>query len=158
MNYESTTVFDSKALPGVRVRLRRISFGARLELARLLRDALERIDRAMSAPPGEARDAQAAGLAAEADMICLRWAVCGIEGLEIDGQAATVESLIERGPEPLVVETIERVRAECGLNEQERKNSESHSTSCEAGRPGLASDGSATPAVNSDCSTAATAD
>ena len=40
----------------------------------------------------------------------------------IDGEAATPELLIERGPAGLAAEVLRRIQAECGLNEDERKN------------------------------------
>ncbi len=157
MNYDSCEMLESAVFPGVRVQLRRISFGRRLELARALRTTLERIDQALAAPPSDVRDAEAAALAAEADAACLRWAVEKIEGLEIDSQPATLDSLLARGPEQLVAEILARVRAEIGLSEAERKNSESPSISCGAGRQDRASDGSATLAAASDSTGAATA-
>lgn len=157
MNYNSCEVFESTATPGVRLHLRRMSFGRRLELTRALRDTVERMDQALAAPAGEVRDADAAALAAEADAACLRWAVEKIEGLEIDGQPATIDSLLSAGPEELVQEILARMRAGIGLSETERKNSASPSISCAAGQQGRASDGSATPAAASDSFAAATA-
>ena len=48
--------------------------------------------------------------------------VCHLEGLRIDGEAATVESLIESGPENLAREIAEAIAEESSLNEDERKN------------------------------------
>jgi hypothetical protein len=45
-----------------------------------------------------------------------------IDGLEIDGQPATVDLLIEKGPEQLVAEIAVQIRHECGLTDDERKN------------------------------------
>jgi hypothetical protein len=50
------------------------------------------------------------------------WGLEEIHGLELDGQPATAESLIERGPEELFVEALAAVKSECGLSENERKN------------------------------------
>jgi hypothetical protein len=86
-------------------------------------------------PQGTDEEAQAALLAGEIDREYLRWGLAAIEGLEIDGRAATPEDLIEKGPERLLAEALAAVRHEAGLDEEERKNSESHSTSCEAARP-----------------------
>jgi hypothetical protein len=45
-----------------------------------------------------------------------------VRGLRIDGEPATPASLIERGPEKLFQEALAAVKAECGLNEVEKKN------------------------------------
>ncbi len=45
-----------------------------------------------------------------------------IEGLEIDGEPARPESVIERGPEALCQEILRAIHAECGLSAEERKN------------------------------------
>ncbi len=53
----------------------------------------------------------------------LEWGLKEITGLMIDGEAATTEQLIERGPERLTDEVIEAVQAELTLSDEERKNS-----------------------------------
>ena len=52
----------------------------------------------------------------------LRWALVGVDGLEIDGEAATAEQLLDRGPEELAREIVVAIKEECGLSEAERKN------------------------------------
>lgn len=61
-------------------------------------------------------------LALEVDQLYLRWGLLSIDGLEIDGSTASLQMLVERGPEDLCKEIVEAIRAECGLNEEERKN------------------------------------
>ena len=58
----------------------------------------------------------------EVDVTYLRWGLLEVAGLEIDGQAATVDLLIEKGPEELAREIVAAIRAQCGLSEDERKN------------------------------------
>ena len=41
----------------------------------------------------------------------------------IDGQAATAEMLVEKGPESLSNEIVGAIQAELSLSEEERKNS-----------------------------------
>lgn len=156
MNHSSWFELVSQTAPGVVVRLRRISFGGRLQLARILGGQLDRLDEALQRQAG-GHDTEAALLAAEADVACARWAIVSITGLDVDGEPATADSLLDRGPEELVHEVIAALRAEIGLTEAERKNSESPSTSCEAGPRGPASGGSATPASGSDWNARATA-
>lgn len=157
MDYCTTITRESHALPGAHFTFRRMSFGRRLELARQLQETLRRMDAALAAAPGERRDAEVATLAAEADAGYLRWGLIEVEGLEIDGRPATTESLLASGPEALVLEIIEAIKAEAGLSEEERKNSGSPSTSSAVGRQDRASDGSATPAGDSDFTNSATA-
>jgi len=52
----------------------------------------------------------------------LRWGLREVTGLSIDGEAATHELLLERGPESLVREILTSIKAECGLNQEEAKN------------------------------------
>ena len=143
MNYTSTIEFESAAIAGVRFGIRRVSFGRRLELARILRYRLEAIAQLALATESPARAAQTALLAAEMDTVHLRWGFDSVEGLEIDGAPATADSLIESGPEALLKEILAAVRQETGLAEDERKNSEPPSTSCAEEESGRAMRGSA---------------
>jgi hypothetical protein len=105
-----------------------MSFGRRLELTRRVRELLGRL-RFTAAGEGDSQEqAEAALLGGEIDREYLSWGLDAVEGLAIDGAPATAEGLIERGPEELVREALEAVRREAGLNEDERKNSESHFT------------------------------
>src|SRR5258708_35792068 len=101
-NYTSWFEMEARTIPSVRFRLRRVSFGRRLELARVLSDRLEAITKLSLATESPARAAETALLSAEIDAIHLRWGLAAIEGLEIDGAPATTDSLIEAGPEELV--------------------------------------------------------
>jgi hypothetical protein len=65
----------------------------------------------------------------------IEWGLEEVEGLEIDGKASTPADLIESGPESLVQEALRAVRSAVSLSEQERKNSESHSTLPIAAKP-----------------------
>jgi hypothetical protein len=129
-------------MPGVTFRVERMSFGRRLELVKELKDLLGRLEFVQAGPQGPAQQAEAALLAGEIDRIYLRWGLRAIEGLEIDGEPATPETLVERGPEELIAEALAAIKSEAGLSEAERKNSASPSTSCGETGPG----GSATSA------------
>jgi hypothetical protein len=61
-------------------------------------------------------------LAAEIDRVYLEWGLEEIQGLEIDGELATPASLIEKGPLDLAKEILARIKSECGLSEDQRKN------------------------------------
>jgi hypothetical protein len=64
----------------------------------------------------------AALLQREIDRLYLAWGLREISGLEVDGAAATPESLADTGPEDLFREALAAVRGETGLSESERKN------------------------------------
>ncbi len=118
---------------GVTFVLRRMSFGRRLELIRTVRDQLKRLQFLRA---GEnTNEDEAALLSAEIDREHLLWGLLAVEGLEIDGLPATPESLLDDGPEELANEALAMVRRETGLSEEERKNSESHSTSPWGAKP-----------------------
>jgi len=136
MTYESTRRVESKECAGILFTVYRMSFGRRLELTRKVRELLGRLEFVRAGPAGAGEDAEAALLAGEIDRQYALWGLASIEGLEIDGHAATPQDLIEKGPEKLVAEVLAAIRREAGLDEEERKNCESHSTSCEGDRPG----------------------
>jgi hypothetical protein len=105
----------------VRYRIVRMSVGRRIELARRIRDIARKLEFLEAA--SDVRDKlDAAVLQGEIDRAYLEWGLEAVEGLEIDGEAATPDSVIERGPLDLATEILARIRAECGLTEQERKN------------------------------------
>ncbi len=144
MQYESVAEYRSAVAEGVVFVVRRMSFGRRLELTREIRNLAQR--QAFLEADGNRdplAEADAALATAEIDRVYLLWGLERIEGLEIDGEAATPQGLAEAGPEGLVREALEAVRREVGLSGDERKNSESHSISCKATKP----DGDATDAA-----------
>ena len=65
---------------------------------------------------------EASLLGAEIDRLYVLWGVEEVRGLKLDHVPATVESMIDSGPEVLFLEALVAVRAACGLNETERKN------------------------------------
>ena len=136
MNYESTVTLESAKCPGVRFTVRRMSFGRRLELTRKVKERLARLEFLSAGESGGTDEAEAALLTGEIDREYGTWGLAGLEGLDIDGEEATPQTLMEKGPEPLVAEVLEAIYREAGLSEDERKNSESHSTSSKEIKPG----------------------
>ena len=61
-------------------------------------------------------------LSAEIDALYVEWGLESIDGLEIDGVAATPERLAEAGPEELFREALRLVKAVCRLSDKETKN------------------------------------
>lgn len=119
--HESLAWFDAATHAGVRYRIVRMSLGRRIGLARKIREAGRKLE--FLEAGGDLREKlDAAVLQGEVDRAYIEWGLEAIEGLEIDGEAATAQSLIERGPADLTAEILSRIRSECGLNESERKN------------------------------------
>lgn len=120
MNYETEARIAAQTIPGVTFTIRRASFGRRMELLRRLRDVA---GKAECLAAGESREKlEAALLTSEIDELYLRWGLIRIEGLELDGEPATPERLIEAGPEELCREALAAIKREYGLSEEERKN------------------------------------
>lgn len=119
--YESTEVVESQKWRGVRFTVRRMSFQGRIELMAKIRDLARRVEFwTAGEKPEEQMDAGV--LQAEIDGIYLNWGLTGVAGLEIDGKAASPNLLIENGPEELVREALDAVKAGAGLTAAERKN------------------------------------
>ena len=121
MNYESSVEFLSETTSGVKFRVKRITFGRRLELTRRVREIARRIEFA-DAGAGFTDKVEASLLSMEVDRLYLEWGLESITGLTLDGAPASVVDTIERGPEELCREMVEAIRRECGLTEEERKN------------------------------------
>jgi hypothetical protein len=119
--YASAEWFDSVSRPPVRYSIRRISFGRRIELARQIREVGRKAEYLEAG--NDVRDKlEATVLGAEIDRVYLDWGLVGVEGMEIDGETATPQSLIDAGPAELAAEILNRIKAECGLTDDERKN------------------------------------
>lgn len=122
MNFwNSRTIVESIHHPGVEFVIARMTFGRRIELMRQVRDLAVRLEY-FEAGRDAKNDMEASLLGAEIDRLYIRWGLEEIRGLELDGVAATAQSLIESGPEELFFEALTAIRAECGLTEIERKN------------------------------------
>jgi hypothetical protein len=119
--WQSRRTVASKTAPGVEFVIARMTFGRRVELMKGVRDLAIRLEY-FEAGREDKNRIEASLLSAQIDRLYVEWGVERILGLEIDGEPATPLSLIDSGPEDLLREALEAVRAECGLNEQERKN------------------------------------
>jgi hypothetical protein len=121
VSYESALAIESKAIPGVRFVINRISFGRRMELSRRVREITQKTE-FLEAGSELDEKIEAGILAQQVDAMYLRWALVAVHGLEIDGQSATAEQLLDRGPEELAREIVVAIKEQAGLNEAERKN------------------------------------
>jgi hypothetical protein len=119
--WQSNRIVESEAMPGVQFVVARMTFGRRLELLSRVRDLAARLEY-FEAGRDERNTVESSLLSTQLDRLYIEWGLEEIRGLELDGEAATPLSLIERGPEDLFKEALEAVKAECGLSEEERKN------------------------------------
>jgi hypothetical protein len=119
--WDSRRIVASESMPGVELVIARMTFGRRLELMKRVRDLAARIEY-FEAGRDEKNRMEASMLGAQMDKLYLAWGLEEVRGLVLDGEQATPESLVERGPELLVHEALAAIRAECGLTETERKN------------------------------------
>jgi hypothetical protein len=119
--YESVLMIRSKALPAVTFVINRISFGRRVELSRRARE-ISRKAEFLEAGSQLQEKIEGSILAQEVDAMYLTWGLVSIAGLTIDGEAATAERLLERGPDELTKEIVSAIKEQCGLSEGERKN------------------------------------
>jgi len=108
-------------MDGVRYEILRVSFGRRIELARRIREIGRKMEY-LEAGNDPRETLEATVLAAEIDRAYLEWGLVSVEGLEIDGAAATAETLVDRGPVDLAMEILGRIKSECGMSGDERKN------------------------------------
>ena len=120
MEYQSWLERESRTAPGVTFVLSKMSFERRMELTRRLREIAQKVE--FLEAGGAKEKMEAALLASEIDRMYALWGLREVRGLELDGAAATPESLAAAGPEELFREAVGIVKAECGLTESERKN------------------------------------
>jgi hypothetical protein len=120
MNYESAVRTESQKCPGVSYVVERMSFGRRLELMKSVRDAAAKLE-FYEASLSDADKMNASILSAEVDKIYVRWGLREVDGLLIDGERATPETLSTSGPEDLFREALTAVKQQCGLSEAEKK-------------------------------------
>lgn len=119
--YRSTIRCWSKTRPGVAFIIRRISLGRRIELAKSIRDLAGELEYQRAGESAK-EQVEAAAISARIERAYLEWGLAGVKGLLIDGERVTAERLYECGPEDLAREIAARIKAECGLTDEERKN------------------------------------
>jgi hypothetical protein len=120
-DFESLHWVRSKEVADVRFAVREPSLGRRIELTRRLHELTIRNEFLASGRELQQLEITLAELLVQ--KLLVEWGLAAIEGLTIDGTAATAESLIEAGPEKLIAEIAAAVKQRCGLSEEERKNS-----------------------------------
>ncbi len=121
VKYDSMLELESHSHPGVRFRIRRPSFKRRSMLIGQVRE-LGRNLQFLDAGEGVADRIEAFHVHSKIDQLYLEWGLDSVEGLEIDGSAITIEDMLEKGPESLTREILERIKGQLSLTEDERKN------------------------------------
>ena len=119
-SYESERMVESPTHPGVKFRIAKVSFARRVDLMRRVRELARRAE-FLGAGQEPADKMDAALLQAEIELLYVTWGVKTVEGLTVNGIAASPELLAE-GPEDLFRQALAAVRQELGLSEEERKN------------------------------------
>jgi hypothetical protein len=111
----------SQTMPAVRFAIRRISLANRLDLTQQLRELTLRYDFLNAGDTSDQLEAAMSDLLVR--KLYVEWGLAEIQGLTIDGAAATAALLIQKGPETLTGEIITAIREEIELSDDERKNS-----------------------------------
>jgi len=119
--YDSVLTIESKTRPGVSFVVNKISFGRRMELARRVREISQKAEFLQAGDELQDR-IEANLLRQEVEATYLRWGLVRVDGLNIDGEPATAERLLEKGPDDLTHEVVGAVKEQCSLTEEERKN------------------------------------
>lgn len=121
VNYASVVWHDSKAVGGVRFAIRRISLQQRIELGTRVRELMQRHDFLKAGHGSDELEANLNELLTR--KLYLEWGLRELVNLTLDGEPATVTSLIEYGPEVLTEEIVAAIRGQLELSDPERKNS-----------------------------------
>ncbi len=121
LGYSSVSWHESQALKGVRYAINRVSLAQRIELTKNVRELTLRHEFLKAGDTSDQLETTLSDLLVR--RLYLEWGLAELRGLAIDGEPATVELLVQKGPETLSEEIITAIQAELGLSEQERKNS-----------------------------------
>jgi hypothetical protein len=125
---EPTVSFESETFPGVRITIQKLDEVRLRALLPTIAESIGRIRRYGHVPspietlkndlPFIIQHPQALlEIAARIDTILVEYGAKSISGLEIDGEPATVETLLEDGPASLVTEIAAAIREAMGLPE-----------------------------------------
>ena len=121
VEYSSVVWRNSEAFKNVRYAVRKMSLAQRIEMAERVQALSSKYEFLRAGDALEQAQAHLSDLLVR--KLYLEWGLAVLEGLAIDGEKASVELLIEKGPELLCEEIITSIRAELALSVEERKNS-----------------------------------
>jgi hypothetical protein len=119
-SYASVLWFESETVQGVRYGIRRVSLSQRIELTKRARELSIRHEFLKAGDASDQLEASLADLLVR--KLYIEWGLAEVTGLRVDREPATVDVLIEKGPEALADEIIAAIRGQLGLSEEERKN------------------------------------
>jgi hypothetical protein len=119
-DYSSVVWHDSGIYKNVRYSIRRMSLAQRIEMLKRIHELSAKYDFLKAGDALERTEAQLADLLVR--QLYLEWGLVAVEGLTIDGENASVEQLVAKGPEPLCDEIVSSIRAGLELSGEERKN------------------------------------
>lgn len=118
--HSSVVWHTSQHHPKVRFSVRKPSLMQRINLNDRVRTLLLRYDFLKAGDTADQLEASLSELLSQE--LYVEWGLGEVTGLTIDGEPATPQLLLEKGPESLVIEIVEAVQRELTLTEQERKN------------------------------------
>ena len=121
VTHQSVKWVSSEVVPGVRFLINLMSLDRKIELTRRVREIGRKVE-FFEASSDPRQRLEVAVLVNEIDREYVSWGLVAIEGLNVDGELATPELLLSKGPLPLAMEALTHVKAECGLTDEERKN------------------------------------
>lgn len=120
-DYHSHVWHESSVCKGVRFATRQISLAGRIELAQRIQDLIFKNEFLRAGDALERSQACLADLLAK--KVYLEWGIADVQSLRINGRPASVQDLIDHGPEDLCEEIASTIQSELSLSEEERKNS-----------------------------------
>lgn len=155
MGYLSTSDFESQLVPGMKLKLRKMSSGRRADFNLKTADVMAELNQAREPLILMGKDMEAAkesGNTALADELdksmtdiqlkiwndiiasklyrtLIAWGVESIDGWEIDGQPATVALILERAPDEIIVEIGKAIDSVLNMTFEEQMGFKSPSTS-----------------------------
>ncbi len=120
IDHSSISWHASKSEPGVKFAIRRVSLRQRIELNERVRELTLKYEFLKAGDLSDQLEAALSDLLAA--KLYIEWGLEALEGLSINGEKATAESLIADGPECLADEIVQTMQAELALTDDERKN------------------------------------
>lgn len=154
VNYKSLVEFDSKLFPGLHLKLRKMSAGRRADyrvktadVYTEIRKRREPVDALLSKEKELDEDDKTGKEEIDREVrqlqldtwnevivpklypSLIRWGVAEVSGVEVDGEPVTIDNLLEKIPEDIVVEIGAAIDRIIGLSFEEQMLFESPSTS-----------------------------
>ncbi len=119
--YSSVAWHQSRCFEKVSFAVRRPSLAQRIDLTGRVRELTLKYEFLKAGDASDQIEASLSELLVH--KLYIEWGLAEVKGLAIDGDPADPMTLIERGPEELIHEIVTAIKTECGLTEDERKNS-----------------------------------